>query len=334
MLEIARQTMAAVKKWLSNWKPGKALLLHGPPGTGKTLTARTLAAQHALELIEIDAADTRGATSLAAILRPSVRTKALLKSGKLILIDNVDAVEDAAAIAEIVKAVSTSTFPFILTAGNPYSRKLLALRGCCELLAVKPVSAFDIERLLLQMCKRTGLDVSRRLVKQIAVAAKGDLRAAMLDLTALTAGHREQEKSAFELLRIIFKGNIRAARRELDNSDRPLEEIMWWIEANIELEHKSPEQLAAAFELLSAADIFRARLLSDRAADMVAAISTIKTSKFTFYRPPDRLAHLSKSKQDRRELDSLCGRLAKVLHCSKKRVRAQLPYLMTILKAS
>ena len=46
--------------WLKRWKPGsKAAMLVGPPGTGKTTTVHLAAEELGLQLVELNASDTR-----------------------------------------------------------------------------------------------------------------------------------------------------------------------------------------------------------------------------------------------------------------------------------
>ena len=68
--------------------------------------------------------------------------------------------------------------------------------------------------------------------------------------------------------------------------------------------------------------------------NMIAAVSLAKRGpyrKFVSYKPPDRLIMLGRSKAKRNKMDEVYGILGQQLHCSKRKVKEQLPFLKIIL---
>ncbi|HEY9702458.1 MAG TPA: AAA family ATPase, partial [Allocoleopsis sp.] len=103
----------------SSKKVKKALLLYGPSGTGKTSTIHALAQELDLELIEVNASDTRNAAGLEEKIFPAIKQQSLFGKSKIILIDEIDGLSgtnDRGGPSSIVKLIEESPFPVILTA--------------------------------------------------------------------------------------------------------------------------------------------------------------------------------------------------------------------------
>jgi replication factor C large subunit len=156
---------------------------------------------------------------------------------------------------------------------------------------------------------------------------------------------REREKNVFDVLKIIFKTeNAIAARFALDGLDMPPEDVMWWIENNIANEYERPEEIAAAFDALSKADIFKAWVskrqnwrfrayMIDMMTGGVAAAKSKTYKKFTRYEYPDNIMILGRSKMRRAATKDLFLKISKHLHCSTSKFRRDyLPFFRVMLK--
>ena len=64
--------------------------LWGDSGTGKTATAVALAHELGLELIEVNASDSRNKEAIGSLIGGAVNQGSLFGTGKLILVDEVD----------------------------------------------------------------------------------------------------------------------------------------------------------------------------------------------------------------------------------------------------
>lgn len=341
--EIAKRE---ILEFLAEWKRGKALLLHGNPGSGKTSFVEALASEKGLDLIELNASDIRTEEAIEKILGQSVRQKSLFRKGKIILLDEIDGLasmdRSAAAVNKIIKE---SRFPVILTANDAYAKKLQSIRPNCRLVQFRKVNSLTLEKRLKEICKLEGVLIDDLKIKTLAKTADGDIRAALTDLESLSEdadtelGFREREKNIFEVLKIIFKSrSIENARQAIRECDKPLEEVMWWLEQNIPLEYEKPEEVSEALELVAQADLFRSKIIKNQnyrfyvyINDLLAAVSLAKEKpyyKFSPYRPPQRLVSLGKSKTERAETKEVMIRLGKQLHCSIRKTRNEyLPYL-------
>ncbi len=347
--EIAGQDSAIKKvvEWLK--KPQKALLLYGATGTGKTALAEALANDLNYDLIELNASDLRNKEQIENALSSAVKQKSLFKKGKIILFDEVDGLSpgDRGGAFAIIKIMKESEFPVLLTANDAYSPKLREVRQFCILVQLKKIHPLSIEKRLREVSEKEKIKVSFSAIKQIAKSAEGDMRAALNDLESFAggeAGERERKKNVFEVVRAVFKTmSAEKAKEVLEQSDKSLEEIFWWIEQNIAEEYEKPEEVAKAFEFLSRADLFHARIRHNQNyrflvyfKELIAAVALAKQKpyyKFTSYKPPERLIIMGKTKSERHQADAEAEELAKRLHCSKRIVKRDfLPYLNIIEK--
>jgi len=320
------------------------LLLYGPTGIGKTLIASVIANEKNMRLLEINASDKRTSSSIKEILEPATKDGSLSKR-RLILIDEIDGLSsvDRGAVSEIKRIIKESKFPIILIANNAYDPKLKILRNYCELLKVKRIPVNLIERKLIEICKKEKLKIDNATIREIAINSNGDIRSAINDLEISSSGYREREKNIFDVLRTIFKGkDLKTVLRSIDRCDKDIDEIIWWVEQNMCTEFKNPEEIAKAFEILSKADLFRSKIIISQnyrfkryMKNLIAGIFLVKKKpyyRFNLYKPPDRLMILGRTKMIRHKRDEIYKNLGNFLHCSKRKVKEQLPHLEIILK--
>lgn len=330
----------SILEWLRKWKAGKALMLYGPSGLGKNLIVELVAKERGLSLLEINASDKRNADSVKRLI-PATKDGSLLR-GRLILIDEADklSVSDRGGSAEMIDIIKKSVYPVILIAQNPYDKKLRTLRSYCDLLKFRKIPKNIIERHITDIARKEGIVIEPETLRQIAENSDGDIRSAINDLEMRAMGQREREKSIFETMQAIFKGNLKEALEAISLSEKNLDDIFWWVEQNIGIEYDNIEDIATAFEFLSKADMFRGKIYRNQnyrfkkyMRDMLASISTLESKKgFTMYKPPDTLIILGRTKKKREEAEMLYGELASKLHCSKRKVKEQLPYLKLFLR--
>jgi len=364
LAEFVDQTEALEQflEWIKNWRPGsKALLFHGSPGTGKTALVHAYANEKNLEFIEMNASDWRSASQIQQVLGQSMKQMPLFKRGKIFLIDECDSLagrEDLGGVGAIIKIVRESKFPVVLTSNNPYVAKLRFLRQYCQLVQFRKIPVWDVEERLRRICKAERIKCDRDVLSQIAKMSGGDLRSAMNDLEAVAGGkneitiddlealgYRERGISIFDAVKMIFKTKTAlAAKLAINEVDKDPEEIFWWIENNIAREYEKPEEIARAFDIMSKADIFRQRIAlrqdwkfkSYMIDLMTAGIATAKKDtyhKFTRYQYPNNIMLLGRTKTSRRKSEEILDKISKLLHASRKKLRAEyLPFLKIILR--
>lgn len=312
LIEVVGQPQAISQMllWLSAWQKGRPLIIHGPPGTGKTAAVHALAAEKGLELIELSNED----TDLERVL-PAIKQHSLLRKEKLVLVEDAEQLPTRL----LTKIIKESVFPVILFIDDVWKPKFRNLRTISEVIQFRKIHRFSIEKRLSHVTRAEkfppGLDITA-----FAQAAEGDMRAALIDIDAGTDAARDRATNIFEVLRAVFKSSHKQALSALERSDKDPRQVLWWIEANIQNEFTDPKERAAAFELLSRADVNKRKSVA-----MLAGLSSVhkaKPKQFTAYKPP----------KFRRGNDSeLCAQLALAMHCSVSAARKEMPFLKKVL---
>ena len=361
--DIAGQDAAIQEllKWIKNFKKEKsrAVILHGPAGNGKTSLAQALANELNYELIQMNASDFRTENAvMEKVGHASLQHSLVGKRGKIILIDEVDGIQgtaDRGGIGAIQKVIRATKYPVIITANDIWIGKLRYLRLGCKLIQMKKVDMRTVAKVLKEISEKEEIKVKDTLLHEIARRAEGDLRAAINDLQTLAHGKiseadlgvlggREKEISIFETLLAIFKSkDPKLIQKAFYSSDKTPDEIFMWVAENIPNEYEKPEEIAAAYNMLSRADVFRGRIIHNQAWGLmvftnelmtfgVAASKKEKYRKFARYMPPKILQKMGASKGERAARDEIANVIGGELHCSRKRAIEQFPYLSLILK--
>ncbi|MFX1295541.1 MAG: replication factor C large subunit [Promethearchaeota archaeon] len=259
-----------------------ALILVGPPGTGKTSTIYVIATKYNYDLLEINASDFRNEN----IIKRTVGTAAIKKTIKnkkrtIILVDEVDGIsgmQDRGGLGAITKIIKETKNPIILTANDISDKKFSTLKRYIKQIKFKSIQKTTILKVLQKICKSEKIDYDDKVLKKISENAKGDLRAAINDLQSVAEGRnlitiddianlhqiRDEEKTIFEALQIIFREqNIKKIQQilwQVDISTRDFGLLMQRINEIIPEQMQNPEELAAAFQALSKADIIWGRI--------------------------------------------------------------------------
>ena len=337
----------AVRKLLLAIRNKKASLIYGPVGVGKTAAVYSIAADFGFDLIELNASDFRGKKQIDDTVKKALEQKSLFSKDRIILIDEIEGLsgtKDRGGIAAL-NALLTKKSPVILLTNDPYDQKLKAIRKKVEMIKFEKLMAEDIVKILGEICKKENLSISAMDIKKIALLADGDARAAINDLQAFSGtvdglGQREREISIFNALKLIFKSSTFSVLNALDNVDMDPEEIMLWIDENLPLEY-SGKELAAAYDILSKADVFNSRIKRRQHwrflvyvnALMTAGIAFAKETdknRFIAYKPITRLLKVWIANRNEKKI--IAENFSKLTHCSAKKASKEMPYLEIILE--
>jgi replication factor C large subunit len=259
----------------SNDKP---ILLYGPPGTGKTSAVYAVAGEEELEVIEVNASDFRNKKNINKVVGGALQQQSLVAKGKVILVDEVDGLagnKDRGGVQALTKLVKDAAFPVVMTANDPYDKKLRTLRKKCTMVEFGNLNYRSVRARLRQIADEEGIEYDDDAMTALARRAGGDMRGAINDLQTLggdgeltkeevdEVGQRQRKDSIFDALTRVFKTtDASLSRGAFDETDADLDEVFLWIENNIENEYTKPQDLAAAFDILSRADIFKGRIMN------------------------------------------------------------------------
>lgn len=287
-----------IKEWIKTWKKGHGLIVHGNAGTGKSLSVMLAGKELGYDVEESHASDTRSYKAMGKMASGSSQ-KTLYFRKKMILVDETDILDSIKGAVDLVK---NSSCPVIFVTEDAYEKKLVALRKACKIIKFNKVRYDEIARFLKKIAEKEKISVKETIINQIAKMAGGDVRAALIDFeTALAGlvfvGSRETTENIFNTISIIFKTmSMENAKIAFNISEKP-DDVFLWIEENIPNEYTKAEDIANAYDCLSKADIFRARLVRRRVYAMekyitdmvVGGVALSKKSQyrgFVRYQPP------------------------------------------------
>ncbi len=356
----------AVKRvlgWYQSWKPGnKALLLVGPPGIGKTTLALALARTFDVDVLEMNASDTRSKKAVERVAGLGSLYGSLTSKPRLILIDEVDGMSsnDRGGTSALVDVIKKSSFPIIMTANDSYAVSIRALKPYVEIVKMKRVNPLTVKAVLGKIAREEKVRVSDDVLTKIAHSCHGDLKSAINDFEALAEGEtsieeeslnviggRDRKEDMFNALRTLFKTEeFLKARQAIMGLDETPDIIKAWIDENIPREYERPREVANAYYWLARSDVFFGRIirrqnwgLMSYALDfMTGGVALSKEKpyhKFTGYQFPSFIKLLSKTKKIRTVRHSLAKKIGERIHASPNEViHEYLPYLSEMAKKS
>lgn len=336
----------------------KAIFFYGQSGTGKTTLAHAVANETNSEIFELNASDLRDKSKLKEILKPATEQKSLYTKEKIIFIDEADGISgtDKGGISELASILSTTEYPVIINARDVWDKKFNQLRKNCEIIEFKTIDYRLIREVLIKILKKEKKFIEHQIITNISVKAKGDLRAAINDLQAISDlnadeakkiffDERDKEKTIFEAMKKVFKLKPTNETLEIfDSVEMPLDEIILWIEKNLPLEYRDKE-LARAFDLVSRADIFKKRVhkqqywrfLVYENSFLSYGVSSAKKenlSGFSKYKKPTRILKIWMNNQKTSKKKTIAEKYAKHCHISTRKAMQDFPIIEQIIKSN
>lgn len=369
-VENQEEAKSQLKEWIESWLKGKpsakAVLLYGRPGTGKTTLAYALAKDYGLEILEMNASDSRRIEDVRKIVERGATQGSLFAKGKIILLDEVDGVSgkaDYGSIRAVTEAIQVSRSPVILTANNPWDPSMRELRNVVKMIEVKKLGKIAMKRILRRICERERIKCEEDAIDRIVELSEGDARYAINALQSVGEGlgkvtladldqvlrRKEAEYDPFETLRKLFWARQGwQAREAVSNSEVDYELLMRWIQENIP-EQYSGEDMWRAFDALSRASIFLSRtrrtswdmliFMFDLMGPGVAMAERAKfgenwKASWRKYRFPQYVQEMYRTKQNRAIRDSAVGKIAGLSHCSTEKALNDIaPFVRVLTRA-
>ncbi|MEK6844661.1 MAG: replication factor C large subunit [Nanoarchaeota archaeon] len=353
------EAVAKIKDFIKNFPLKKrAIILYGPTGTGKTALAYAAAKETNSEIFELNASNLRNKEKLKEILKPAMEQRALLKKGKIILIDEVDWImgEDRGGIQELSELIEISEYPVILTANDAWNKKLSPLRKKCEIIELKNLDYKIVKDVLIKILRKEKKFIDNKILTEISVKTRGDLRAAINDVQTISQfsseeqiktlfDKRNKEENILDALKKIFK--LKATNETLkvfDSVDMQTDEISLWVEKNIPLEYQN-KSLAEAYELLSKKDIFNGRIYKQQywrflvyenifLSYGMASLNKENKTNFTRYKKPTRVLKIWMNNLKIAKKKTISAKYAKHSHISIKKAMREFPIIKQLINSN
>ena len=264
-----REARAKFQLWLRKWKRGsKAALLVGPPGTGKTTTVHLVAREMGLQLVELNASDSRTKEKLSRKVGEAIASTSLFGGTSLIFLDEVDGLAgraDYGAVDFIKDAVRMSECPVVMAANDPESEEVKKLGSVTSKIVLQRPEPSEVVSRLEKISQRERLPVSKDQIAKVAEAANGDLRAAINFLQSGIPARKDEEMTASESVNAFFDAaDENAALRALRAyPGQPRDKVRDIFTAVVK-SRVHEERKAGALDVLSRADVVMGRIIKGK----------------------------------------------------------------------
>jgi replication factor C large subunit len=193
-------------------------------------------------------------------------------------------------------------------------------------------------------------------LERIAQNSRGDVRSAINDLQSLSEENRvltlqdtmalssrNKDISMEETLRGFFSAkSVAEASSLLFRSSVDYDEFIMSVSDNLPRRYTNPDDLAAAYDFVSQADLFRGRIGTEHwhllkyffnALSEAAAVAPESYKPFEFISPPIRIITLFWTKGKRTVLDAICGKIGAQCHVSHSIAKHDfVPFIKNILQ--
>ncbi len=356
---IHKKEIAILKKFIASYAHSKTkiAILHGPTGIGKTNLIHALAKSLDLEILETNASEYRNKNAIGSMFGVAVNQQSLFSRGKLILIDEIDALsgtKDRGAIAEVLKIASKSSFPVIATAIDPYDSKLSTLRKKSLMVELKNIETDGFVSILKNICDSENVEYDDIGLKLLAKKSETDLRAAINDLQILTSddkldiakmdtlSDRNKTISMQKVLKLIFKSNSYSVlEKAYSEANEDFDQVFLWLDENIPKEYTDVESLEGAYDYMSKADVMKGRIRRRQYWRFLVYINAFLgpgvglskkqvNNKFVSYRPTSRILKKWMANRKYAKRTAIAEKLGELTHISKKDAVKEFKYFKTI----
>ncbi|MBS3170233.1 hypothetical protein J4223_00460 [Candidatus Woesearchaeota archaeon] len=285
-----------------------------------------------------------------------MQQQSLFSKGKLILVDDIDALsgtKDRGGLGAIEELITKPKHLTFLTCIDPWEDKFSKLRKKCILIEFQSLKRDSIINHLKKICEEEKVNYTEKDLQEIAKLSKGDLRAAINDLQAFSItktistedkSERDKEEDLIFCLRKILKSKKwNETINIFDKTNEDLNECMLWLDENLPKEYSS-EDLKKAYEKLSRADVFQGRIRRWQYWRYLVYINILITSGIAIskketnpetpeYTRTSRILKLWMAKVRNAKKKSISEKIATVTHTSKHRaLKDTYPYLRKILQ--
>lgn len=257
---------------------------------------------------------------------------------------------DRGGMGAIAKLVRSTQQPLLLTVNDdrPLNRYSAVFRTLVQRIRFYPIGASELGNHLARIARSEGWSVAPEAVPAIVARSRGDLRAALNDLEAISVlppgpaqlaalGTRDRTDDFAGLTaEALTSARFYRAAEVRERLDAPPDDLLPWVEENIVHYAPDPRHRAAAFDTLAVAERFLNRAARQRTYGLWSYASELLTGGVGLAireRPvpgggeaafPRFLGEMGRSRATREVRDALAAKIAAHFHLSQEKVRTTL----------
>jgi len=191
-----------IVEWLVKWSNGsKPLLLVGPPGVGKTSFVHAMCREFDIDLVELNASDTRNKNMIGQVVFPIFSNASLTGKNFLLFLDEIDGIsnrEDSGGLDLLIELFKEPTVRIVMAANksNEAVKKVSKVSKTVTFSPVPPrLSMLYLDKILRMENSSIKVDDRLELVRNCF----GDIRSLLNAAKVMVAGYSTAKRPVLDI---------------------------------------------------------------------------------------------------------------------------------------